>query len=291
MLSIWEKRLRSCLVSMGLLWSGPSIAAGYVGSVEAVIEARPPYPLLAEMGCILPPTREDTARLSAPEFARQQTAIKQVLLYRQIRMLAERNRLSDITLRASARLAEELNAPAELAAYLRLLASDRLNSRQRYAVQSGLDAFLSAYLIDELPIRYFAELSRLSVADWADVVDWLPWEACFNMVPVEKDENIIASDYLLLRQVYSHLLCVYAGVQDKAGADAAADALLPSLILHESTAYTRLYAPQDLKNRLAPRLGLPLVAPAQALQKERMRLRAHSFYGSLRLRLLDLLLG
>lgn len=262
------------------------------GAWQAAFLSESPYEELWEAGIMLPPTRADVQKLSAVEFLRRQSAIKRVLLARNVRTYAEHKRLSDENLLASAQLADELKAPRELAHYFRMLASDTLGNRRRYMVLSALEALLNAYLVDELQIRYFVELSALSEQDLATLWDWLPLASCFNMVSVQKrQKSEVEADYHLLKQVYSRLHSIYASVKDHESANAAAAQALESLVLHESTAYTRLYASPELKESLPPHLVHALILPATSLQKERIRLRENDYFGSLRLRLLDLLLG
>lgn len=280
-----------CVLAAGCIGAGAHAASEFAGAWQAALAEEAPYDELMEAGIPLPPTREDVARLSAVEFLHRQTAIKQVLLTLNVRAFAEFKRISDANWLASARLADELGAPPRFAAYLRLLAADTLSSRRRYLVQTALEKLLSAYLVDELQMRYFVEFSALSDEVLESLLTWLPLPAVFNLVPVVQDESVVAADYRLLSSVYAQLLAAYQSVHDKASADAAADAALQPLVLHESTAYTRLFAPQELKERLAPLYGHVLAAPALALQAERKRLRENDYFGSLRLRLLDLLLG
>lgn len=280
-----------CVLVAGCIGAGAHAASEFAGAWQAALAEEAPYAELMEAGIPLPPTREDVARLSAVEFLHRQTAIKHVLLTLNARAFAEFKRISDANWLASARLADELGAPPRFAAYLRLLAADTLSSRRRYLVQTALEKLLSAYLVDELQMRYFVEFSALSDEVLESLLTWLPLPAVFNLVPVVQDESVVAADYRLLSSVYAQLLAAYQSVHDKASADAAADAALQPLVLHESTAYTRLFAPQELKERLAPLYGHVLAAPALALQAERKRLREHDYFGSLRLRLLDLLLG
>ena len=280
-----------CVLAAGCIGAGAHAASESAGAWQAALAEEAPYAELMEAGMPLPPTREDVARLSAVEFLHRQTAIKHVLLTLNVRAFAEFKRISDANWLASARLADELGAPPRFAAYLRLLAADTLSSRRRYLVQTALEKLLSAYLVDELQMRYFVEFSALSDEGLESLLTWLPLPAVFNLVPVVQDESVVAADYRLLSSVYAQLLAAYQSVHDKASADAAADAALQPLVLHESTAYTRLFAPQELKERLAPLYGHVLAAPALALQAERKRLRENDYFGSLRLRLLDLLLG
>ncbi len=280
-----------CVLAAGCIGAGAHAASEFAGAWQAALAEEAPYAELMEAGIPLPPTREDVARLSAVEFLHRQTAIKHVLLTLNVRAFAEFKRISDANWLASARLADELGAPPRFAAYLRLLAADTLSSRRRYLVQTALEKLLSAYLVDELQMRYFVEFSALSDEGLESLLTWLPLPAVFNLVPVVQDESVVAADYRLLSSVYAQLLAAYQSVHDKASADAAADAALQPLVLHESTAYTRLFAPQELKERLAPLYGHVLAAPALALQAERKRLRENDYFGSLRLRLLDLLLG
>lgn len=276
----------------GPAWAGAAGAMpGYPGAWLSAFISESPYAELSDAGIALPPTRGDVEKLSAVEFLRCQSAIKRVLLTRDCRTYAERKRLSDENLLSSARLADELNAPRELALYLRLLASGALGNRQRYMVQSALEQLLRAYLVDELQIRYFVEFATLSDKDLESLWDWLPLASCFNMVSVRQPTGVVEADFLLLKDVYSRLHTLYATVQDIESANNVATAALVELSLHESTAYTRLYAPASYKARLAPQYSRALEIPASALQKERIRLRENNYFGSLRLRCLDLLLG
>lgn len=291
MLRTWVRVALFCMLA------SESIGAGVVAVPEthdawcAAFAAESPYAELLEAGVPLPPTRGDVARLTAVEFAQRQSALKQVLLTRNVRAFAELKRISDANLQASARLADELGAPPQLSAYFRMLASDTLSNRRRYLVQTALDSLVASYLVDELQIRYFVEFSALSDTELESMLKWLPLQAVFNLVPVEQDASIVAADFRLLRMVYAQLLAAYQSAHDKESADAAADAALQPLLLHESTAYTRFFAPQSLKERVAPLYGHLLAPPMKALQTERKRLRENDYFGSLRLRLLDLLLG
>ncbi len=291
MLRAWVRVAFLGVLATEGMGAGVHTAPESSGAWKAAFAAESPYAELMEAGLPLPPTRDDVTKLSATVFESRQTALKRVLLARNVRAFDEQKRMTDANLLASASLAEKLGAPPQLALYLRLLASDTLSSRQRYLVQSAMDSLVASYLVDELRIRYFVEFSALSETDLEILLKWLPLQAVFNLVPVVQDESIVVADYRLLSSVYEHLLLAYQSANDKESADAAADAAMQALILHESTAYTRIFAPQELKERLAPLYGRDLTAPALALQSERKRLRENDYFGSLRLRLLDLLFG
>ena len=291
MLRKWIRLAWLSVLAAGSAGAGELVAPESTGAWQAALAEQSPYAELMDAGVPLPPTRADVAKLPAVEFVHRQTALKQVLLTRNVRSYAEHKRVSDANLLASARLADELGAPPQLAVYLRLLAADTLSSRQRYWVREALDCLIEAYLVDALRMRYFVEFSALSEAQLEDLLSWLPLQATFNLVPVTQDEATVVADYQLLRGVYAQLLAAYQSAQDKESADAAAETALQPFILHETTTYTRPFAPQELKDRLAPLYGRLLTAPALALQQERKRLRENDYFGSLRLRLLDLLLG
>ncbi len=278
--------LSLCIV--GVAWSqGATPGSAW----EEAILGHEPYAEIMAEPFPLPPSLQEVQTLPPAEFVCRQTAIKQVLLGLHVRALSERKRVSDTNLLTSARLAEKLNAPEQVSAYFRLLASDTLGNRQRYLVQSALDTLLRNYLVDELALRYFVELSAVSEKELEAVLSWLPVESCFNMAAIVNDAERVSADYAELQGIYTRLHALYAAVCDRASADASADAALEFVILHNTTAYTRLYAPLELKNRVAPQIIARLVAPSLALQNERHRLRENDYYGSLRLRLIDLLLG
>ncbi len=282
---------RSVVMSLSLACGAWAAASEPLSAWGQAMLGVPPYADILAVPCPLPPTLQDVQQLSPQEFVRRQNALKRVLLARGVRSLAERKRMTDANMLASADMADKLGAPPQLALYLRLLASDTIGNRQRYMVQSALDSLLRAYLVDELAIRYFIEFSSLTEKELGEVLPWLPIESCFNMTPVVRDVNRMASDYILLRDIYVRVQSQYASVHDRESADAAAELACEMLVLHDTTTYTRLFAPDEMKQQMSLQISDLLVKPVLALQQERARLREHDYFGSLRLRLLDLLLG
>lgn len=231
-------------------------------------------------------------QLAAAERTAAAARIKRVLLLRDMRMCAERHRYTPENLAESVALARQLGAPAELVALLQRESEGGLSGRAHYDHRQEMADLLRAYGVDSLSIRLFAEAMRYPQEELRKVVDALPLEAVFNLLPAGAPaQETLDHQCELLAKLSEQMLQIYSEVQSREQARAAAEKLLPLLREHDRTLQlrARLGAKRmdDLPERYA-RVLLPQVMP---LVQHRRRLQEAAYYGSPLLAALDYLLG
>lgn len=275
--------LQSCSLAVG---------AECVGAAAAALMGIQPYAEAAEQGWRLPPTEQDVQALSPLEYKAQRTALKRLLLLRCAKAYRAAGRETDADLRACSRYARKTGAPQPAAFLLELMADESTGVRQRYTAARCLSVPEQLFRVDALMVRYFTECAGVDEKVFAVAADWLPWDACFNMVPKRGTSPLsAAADCRYLASWYAEVAAKYAEVNDTATADAAADALVGELPAYDTTAYTRLYADVHELAALQQQLDIPLNAVASEVAEQRKRLRDNGFFGSVKLRMFDFLLG
>ncbi len=245
-----------------------------------------PYAELRQAGLPLLPSPAECAALPALQFAQEQLAMKRVLLARALRSRAERNRISRENWLACAQTARELGAPVAFIGLLERRGAESLSRADSYLVDAALSRLLELYGVDELEIRFFAE-SRALPPDVAQA-DWFPMPLLFNLEPPAgvSAEAVAAHDAALLAAL-GELVRLYATVQDRASADAAAGAMAPALACFRQSLRLLGHAPDELRVRVRSRYA-PLAGRIEgAWLTERKRVIEAGYFGSERLRALD----
>lgn len=276
-----------------VVWS----AEGSEGWLRAWKGLEPQASVLRETGTVLPSAAE-VRRLPVLERVRRQRALKLALLERALRARAERHRVSEANLAACAELAAREGAPGEAAEWLQELASGDVSPRRRYVLNGALASLAELYAVDELSIRYFVEACGLEPGEIRKLLPWLPLESLFQLTSTEAlPPAYRVSDGRLSREMLTETERVLRGVHDREGADAAAEALRPLLLLQETVMRSRLAEQREPgRGQEAALVGQGLYRPwersmRQSLSGERQRLREARFFGSSRLQALDYLLS
>ncbi len=240
------------------------------------------------------PTLAEVEKLPAETRLRQQTALKSVWLERLIRARDEQHRVTRENVAASVLQAQQQGAPAAFVSMLRRLAAGNLPARQRHVLETAVQDLLGAYAVDAREMRFFVEGVPLTSEQLRDAVAWLPLEDLFNMPPsaekapasVEEAAGYYAEMVAARRALYVAL----RGVNDRASADAAAEALLPALRRYTAAVSLLMLTPEKhLRSVVGPR-GLATVLQVEDGSRERSRLMEHEWYGSHRLQVIDILI-
>lgn len=251
-------------------------------------------PLPADEVTLLPPlpTHEELMQLPESELHSARAAVKQVMVQRTLRQKEDGARLTLQNAADCLALALRLQAPAPFVEMLRLEAGGQLRGRDLHDYRQAFTDLVMAYGIDALAIRLCTEGLPYSVADLRSVLDWLPLEHVFNLVPgVELSEQVMNAQFSTLAELYRSRAEVYAGVSNREQADAAAEALLDQLSSYESTASVRLLLTKQQDTNLLDYFRELVRREAPALPEHRRRLQEVDYYGSRKLALLDYLLN
>lgn len=251
-----------------------------------------PYAALAEEGLPLPPTEEQVRALPLLVFAQQQAAIKETLLLRWALICQARHRSDAEVETASAGLARECEAPALLAEIYQRFADGGLTRRQAYAWNNLLAQLLRLYRTDELSVRLLAETTELAPEQAVPLAAFLPLADAFNTLPLRPPTATeMLADLRLMQRDYAALAEIYAGVQDKESAEAAAEAARP-VVQRLLTTNRTLYRLRDPQTLLTPEQSDAMKAANESyarLNEQRTRLQQTRFEGCLRLWALDIL--
>lgn len=251
-----------------------------------------PYLSLEEAGLPLPPTMEQMRAMPAMVFAQQQSAIKETLLLRWalIRQAGHRSNADVET--ASAGIAREAEAPEILATIFQRFADGNLSRPQEHAWNNLLELVLHAYHTDELAVRLLVTEADVTPEEAVALAAFLPLADAFNMVPLRPPTAAeILADFQLMQRDYGELAAIYASVQDKESAEAAALAARPVVQRLLTTSRT-LFLLKDPQTQLTPEQADAMKAANESYARlcaERERLQQGLFGRSLRLRALDIL--
>ncbi len=252
------------------------------------LAGREPYWEIWRTGAPLPPVRAEVRRLDAVRLQRERLAIKRTLLQRDARMLDERHRITEENLRECRALAEKLGAPRAFVAQLGVLAEGGMSRRRRHVVETSLSLLLDAYDIDVREVRYFVEGAGLSPDQIRELAAWLPLDAVFERAPgeelTEEDAVTCVRDIVATRRAFAE---AYAAVKDRAGADAAAEALRPTLARQRLALARLLRMPAKWVERAFTREATELPPLEKTWATERQRVNEADHFGSTRLRAVD----
>ena len=233
-------------------------------------------------------TVEQIRTMPPEQWETERCAMKRVMLLRMLFLVHDRYRSTPEHSAECLALARQLQAPK---AYIALLEAEApLSGRNHYEHQRAMSQLMNAYALDELSARLLAESVRCDEKQARELVEWLPMQHVFNLVPGTKpDLQDITNQLQALRELFECMEKEYAGVKDRASADAAADALLTALPFLTESAHVRLII------RKQQSTDLPgyhqIVQPIEnKLNELRIRLIESAFYGSKRLIAMDELL-
>ncbi len=254
----------------------------------------PPYADFLEAEMVLPPSAAEVASLPVLQRRQEQEALKAAWLERLIRAREQRNRITPENLAAASLKAQRLGAPAPFVDSLRRQSEQGLSPTERHLQERFQQEMMNAYRVDAREMRFFVEGCGLNPAQLREVADWLPLPALFNSVGLSAGERVSAArlgaDYVAYLAVCRDVAPILRSVNDRASADAAADAMLPLLLQFLTTRDSLLGAPEAFRRSvLAPyaRFAAPV---EEARRREQLRVMQQSWYGSSRLQAVNCLL-
>ncbi len=218
-------------------------------------------------------------------------AIKRVLLLSMMHLVRERHSLPTQYVAECVAFAKRLQAPAAFIECYEVGNGGKLGGRAFYDNHRAMNALLIKYRVDELAIRLLAEEVPCTVQQARELVEWLPVQHIFNLMPPPQQitREVFDRQMSKLKQLHERMGVEYAKVVDRAGADAAADALLDTLpVLSEIQDVRLLLNKLRSENRAAFAQALGPVG--KHLSELRVKLVESNFYGSVKLAVMDTLL-
>lgn len=243
----------------------------------------------------LPALPDTQAVQSMPEQERSAAtaAIKRVMLYRYIRMREERHRYTPENAAECVALAQKLGAPEVLVKLLQLEAEKELSGREQYECRQALQTLMYTYGVDILGMRLFVESLHYPADTLRRVVDALPMDVVFNLMPQEQPTKEEAELQLTtLADTYAQMVEVYSGIESREQAEAAVPRLMPLLFACNAALPLRRSLAQGSSASGLSSLYERLVEPRQReLHEHRIRLAQTMHYGSAMLAALDFLLN
>ncbi|MBE6418049.1 MAG: hypothetical protein E7033_06240 [Akkermansiaceae bacterium] len=244
---------------------------------------------LARAGLPLTPSAAEVQAL-APELRQQQaSAIKRVLLLRELQCKADGYYTTPGNYMACAALAAKLGAPPAFVALLQVGAEvEDLSVARQDAMLQGLEHLSDLYAVDPMGIRLYAESNLATPEELADFTARLPLAALFNVVDVStRSAEQFSADLDAVAVLYQEMLQLYTTITSPEQAQAAIPQM-ESLVARFGTVYPGLMlAPQHVQQNLSARYEekiLPLLPP---LKEQRARVRDAAFYGNAYWRVLD----
>lgn len=228
-----------------------AVAAADDAATYALHGVEPYYSIAAE-GVTLPPSADELAALPPAEFARQQAAVKRVLLLRMAQANADADRVTPENESDSAGRAREWECHPVLADVFQELAEGNASARRRYALNSALETVAAVYGVDTLIMRQMVEAANLNVDSAAALADMLPLSGVFNAASdTPPSPEKMVDDMEMLAGVYNELAACYAAVQDAESAAAVLPRLLPLLQCVDTATDSRLLLAQTGKQETA----------------------------------------
>lgn len=273
------KRLNASILCLLMV----SLCAGQVAERQPADDASLLPPL---------PTSEEILQLPANERLSARAAVKQVMVQRTLRQKVDGARLTSQNAADCLALGIQLQAPKPFVEMLRLEASGQLYGRDLYDYRQAFSSLVALYGIDALSIRLCTEGLPYSVEELRKVLEWLPLEHVFNLVPGDKlSEQKLTEQLSTLASIYKRMAEVYAGVTNREQADAAAEVLVDLLASFDSTSPVRLILAKQQDSSLLDSYRKLVHRDAPELAQHRVRLLEVDYFGSRKLALLDYLLN
>lgn len=239
-----------------------------------------------------PPSRAQVMLLTPQKRAAAAAAMKRVMFHRYLRLRDDRHRLTQENAAECAAMAEQLEAPSVFAELLKREAAAPLSGRDLYEHRQALQQILSVYEVDELQIRLFVESMHYPAAALSAVVDALPIEPLFNLLPTEKtDMSTMQEQLLSLASIYAKQAELYKGISNREQADAAASDLPQLLDAFHATAHARFMVAAQRDKKLLHLYERTALPARLALNAQRRNLLETAYFGSVRLAVLDYLLN
>lgn len=238
-----------------------------------------PYATVAAAHFPLPPTEAQVKALPPLQRLEQSTAIKSVLLLRQLQRKADAGRITEANNFAAAGFARSLGCPAAFTDLLQTMGNGNLSGAQSYAAEQALEHWVELFGIDVPSMGVMAQYADIPAEQYEKIISWLPMPVLFRLLPPDTPmQPFTAETAAELGRILTELAKRYERITDTRRAEATAAEVFPVIS----------YLQQSGLSVRDPRTAPPeLKAAAEAYQKQRVRLIHERFYGSLRLRSID----
>lgn len=239
-----------------------------------------PYTTVAAAHFPLPPTEAQVKALPPLKRLEQATAIKSVLLLRQLQRKADAGRITDANNFAAAGFARSLGCPAAFTDLLQAMGNGNLSGVQSYAAEQALERWVELFGIDVPSMSVMAQYADIPAEQYEKIITWLPMPVLFRMLPADAvSKPYTAEETAELIRIFNALAKRYEGVQDLPSAEAAVSATYIAISYLQQSGLLANHAPESVTEELR--------AAAKAYQTQRVRLIHEKFYGSVRLRAVD----
>lgn len=239
-----------------------------------------PYATVAAEHFPLPPTEAQVKALPPLKRLEQATAIKSVLLLRQLQRKADAGRITDANNFAAAGFARSLGCPAAFTDLLQAMGNGNLSGVQSYAAEQALERWGELYGIDVPSMSVMAQYADIPAEQYETIITWLPMPVLFRMLPADAvSKPYTAEETAELIRIFNALAKRYEGVKDLPSAEAAVSATYIAISYLQQSGLLANHAPESVTEELR--------AAAKAYQTQRVRLIHEKFYGSVRLRAVD----
>ena len=239
-----------------------------------------PYATVAAEHFPLPPTEAQVKALPPLKRLEQATAIKSVLLLRQLQRKADAGRITDANNFAAAGFARSLGCPAAFTDLLQAMGNGNLSGVQSYAAEQALERWVELYGIDVPSMSVMAQYADIPAEQYETIITWLPMPVLFRMLPADAvSKPYTAEETAELIRIFNALAKRYEGVKDLPSAEAAVSATYIAISYLQQSGLLANHAPESVTEELR--------AAAEAYQTQRVRLIHEKFYGSVRLRAVD----
>ena len=239
-----------------------------------------PYATVAAAHFPLPPTEAQVKELPPLQRLEQATAIKSVLLLRQLQRKADAGRITDANNFAAAGFARSLGCPAAFTDLLQAMGNGNLSGAQSYAAEQALEHWVELFGIDVPSMGVMAQYADIPAEQYEKIITWLPMPVLFRMLPADAvSKPYTAQETAELIRIFNGLTKCYEAIQDLPSAEAAVPATFAAIAYLQQSGLLANHAPESVTNELR--------AAAEAYQAQRVRLIHAKFFGSVRLRAVD----
>ena len=239
-----------------------------------------PYATIADARFPLPPTEAQVKALSPMQRLEVATAVKSVLLRRQLQRKADAGRITAANDFAAAGYARSIGCPAAFTELLQIMGNGNLSGLREYAANQALERWAELFGIDVPSMGVMAQYADLPQDKYEEIIGWLPMPMLFRMLPPDTPlKAYTAQENEELVGIFTEMAKRYEGVTDAATAEAVVPQVFPVIAYLQQSGL--------LAGRDPATVSPQLKQAAQAYQKQRVRLIHERFYGSLRLRSID----
>ena len=239
-----------------------------------------PYATVAAAHFPLPPTKAWVDALPPVQRLETATAIKSVLLRRQLQRKADAGRITEANNFAAAGYARSLGCPAAFTDLLQAMGNGNLGGAQAYAAEQALERWVELFDIDVPTMAVMAQYADIPAERYEEIISWLPMPVLFRMLPADAPSKpYTRQEAQELARILAGLAKRYEGISDAASAEAAVPHTFAAIAYLQQSGLLANHAPESVTNELR--------AAAEAYQRQRVRLIHEQFYGSVRLRSVD----